>query len=196
MTPADTQAALAAATATLESPGDPLAWLHARDVLALVACVSALRDVLTQTERERDSLAAAVVEYERAIAVRHEVEARFCFGEPPADKLAWRAARDAANAQCDAAYAALRDVVARGYPSTALARVTVERDEARALAALVTTYRKACAAVEIADSRTLRLFDAPKREREQAEAARLVALRAHIAALAALRETPAGEGER
>ena len=54
MTPADTQAALAAATATLESPGDPLAWLHARDVLALVACVSALRDVLAQTERERD----------------------------------------------------------------------------------------------------------------------------------------------
>lgn len=63
MTPADTQAALAAATATLESPGDPLAWLHARDVVALVACVSALRDVLTQTERERDEARARIARY-------------------------------------------------------------------------------------------------------------------------------------
>lgn len=71
MTPADTQAALAAATATLESPGDPLAWLHARDVVALVACVSALRDELSQTERERDearALAALVTAYRAAEA--------------------------------------------------------------------------------------------------------------------------------
>jgi hypothetical protein len=54
VTPADTQAALDAATATLAAGGIPRASLHARDVLALVACVSALRDVLAQTERERD----------------------------------------------------------------------------------------------------------------------------------------------
>ena len=63
MTNEDLQAALAAATATLESPGDPLAWLHARDVLALVACVSALRDVLAQTERERDEARARIARY-------------------------------------------------------------------------------------------------------------------------------------
>lgn len=68
MTPADTQAALDAATATLAAGGIPRASLHARDVLALVACVSALRDVLTQTERERDELrskvAAMIVAYD------------------------------------------------------------------------------------------------------------------------------------
>lgn len=63
MTPADTQAALDAATATLAAGGIPRASLHARDVLALVACVSALRDVLAQTERERDEARARIARY-------------------------------------------------------------------------------------------------------------------------------------
>ena len=76
MTPADLQTALDAATATLESPGDPLAWLHARDVLALVACVSALRDVLTQTERERDEARAALAHAGRGLEAAGRVLAK------------------------------------------------------------------------------------------------------------------------
>jgi len=44
VTPAELQAALDAATETLATGGFPEAEDHARDVLALVACVSALRD--------------------------------------------------------------------------------------------------------------------------------------------------------
>ena len=95
MTNEDLQAALAAATATLESPGDPLAWLHARDVLALVACVSALRDVLAQTERERDEARARIARYVAATdaaAIAHRtarneyIAALAALRETPADE--------------------------------------------------------------------------------------------------------------
>ena len=95
MTNEDLQAALAAATATLESPGDPLAWLHARDVLALVACVSALRDELSQTERERDEARARIARYVAATdaaAIAHRtarneyIAALAALRETPADE--------------------------------------------------------------------------------------------------------------
>jgi len=61
VTPAELQAALDAATATLASGQcDEYSARYARDVLALVACVSALRDVLATVERERDEARASV----------------------------------------------------------------------------------------------------------------------------------------
>lgn len=77
MTPADTQAALDAATATLASGQcDEYSARHARDVLALVACVSALRDVLAQTERERDEARAALAHAGRGLEAAGRVLAK------------------------------------------------------------------------------------------------------------------------
>ena len=71
-----------------------------------------------------------------------------------------------------------------------------ERDEARALAALVTTYREACAELTRAEAEVERCIRKSLRAWHLSTTALAVAQRAHAAALAALRETPAGEGGR
>lgn len=73
MTPADLQAALDAATLALrEDELSPAAERFAISVTRLVAYVSALRDVLAQTERERDEACARHVRatQERDVFVR------------------------------------------------------------------------------------------------------------------------------
>lgn len=154
MTPADTQAALDAATATLASGQcDEYSARHARDVLALVAEVSALRD-----EGHGPNPCGA----------------HGC-------TLAPNDGGQRVNGGCRCSAAALR---------LAYLAMRKERDEARArIARYVAALDEVHASLNEPPPATHEAWEARDRRTSDAH-------HAADAALAALRETPAGEGER
>ena len=112
MTPDELQAALDAATRALrEDELSPAAERFAINVTRLVAEVSALRDVLAQTERERDEARARIARYVAALD-EGNAAGRYVAHTTHEAWLAHEQRLDAARSACDAALAALRETPA------------------------------------------------------------------------------------